>query len=100
VVMGSNNATTHAITRVSKVVYRELEGPIKNAFDYDPQQMRTTSKVVLTAAVARGSRVLATYASGTRVEVIDSIRTRYLVRIRGKVGWVDNTHLTLRHKIV
>jgi beta-lactamase class A len=100
VVMGSNNATTHAITRVSKVVYRELEGPIKNAFDYDPQQMRTTAKVVLTAAVARGSRVLGTYATGTRVEVIDSIRTRYLVRIRGKVGWVDNTHLTLRHKIV
>jgi beta-lactamase class A len=98
VVMGSNGATTHAITRVSKVVYRELQGPIRNAFAYDRQQMRATGKVVLTAAVARGSRVLGTYSSGTKVEVIDSIRTRYLVRIAGRVGWVDNTHLTLRHR--
>jgi len=100
VVMGSNGATTHAITRISKIVYRELEGPIKDAFDYDRQQMRATGKVVLTAAVFRGSHVLGTYGAGTKVEVIDSIRTRYLVRIAGRVGWIDNTHLTLRHKIL
>lgn len=100
VVMGSNGATTHAITRISTLVYRELEGPITDAFDYDRQQMRTTATVVLTAAVSRGSRVLGRYPSGTKVEVIDSIRTRYLVRIHGKAGWVDNTHLTLRHPIL
>jgi beta-lactamase class A len=100
VVMGSNGATTRAITRVSKLVYRELEGPIADAFHYDRQQMRATAGVVLTAAVSRGSHVLGSYPAGTKVEVIDSIRTRYLVRIRGKVGWVDNTHLTLRHPIL
>jgi beta-lactamase class A len=100
VVMGSNGATTHAITRVSKLVYRELEGPIKDAFDYDRQQMRTTGTVVLTAAVSRGSHVLGRFPTGTKVEVVDSIRTRYLVRIAGKVGWIDNARLTLRHKIL
>ena len=100
VVMGSNGATTHAITRISSTVYRELEGPIRTPFVYDRQQMRATGALVLTAAVSRASRVLGRYPSGTKVEVIDSIRTRYLVRIAGRTGWVDNAHLTLRHPIL
>lgn len=100
VVMGSNGATTHAITRVSRLVYSELEGATGRPFVYDRQQMRATGTVVLTAAVSRTSRVLGTYPSGTKVEVIDSKRTRYLVRIAGRTGWIDNTRLTLRHKIL
>ena len=100
VVMGSHGATTHAITRIAKVVHRELEGPIGTPFAYDRQQMKATGTVRLTAAVSRTSRLLGTYRKGTKVEVIDSIRTRYLVRIAGRVGWVDNTHLVLRHPIV
>lgn len=99
VVMGSNGATTHAITRISRLVYRELEGAVGPAFDYDRQQMRATGTLVLTAGVSRGSTVLGRYRPGTRVEVIDSRRTRYLVRIGGRTGWIDNTHLTLRHPI-
>jgi hypothetical protein len=100
VVMGSNGATTHAITRISSAVYRELEGAVKQPFVYDRQQMRTTAGVVLTASVSKRSRVLGRYPAGTRVEVIDSVRTRYLVRIAGRTGWIDNTHLTLRHPIL
>lgn len=100
VVMGSNGATTHAITRISRVVYRALEGPIGKPFVYDRAQMRTSATVTLTAAVSKGSRVLGRYPRGTKVEVIDSLRTRYLVRIAGRTGWVDNTHLALRHPIL
>lgn len=99
VVMGSNGATTHAITRISKVVYRGLEGPIRTPFVYDRQQMRATAAVVLTASASRTSHVLGRFPSGTKVEVIDSRRTRYLVRIAGRTGWVDNAHLVLRHPI-
>lgn len=99
VVMGSNGATTGAITRISRTVYRELEGAVRRPFVYDRQQMRATAGIVLTRAASRGSQVLGRYPAGTRVEVIDSVRTRYLVRIAGRVGWVDNTHLTLRHPI-
>ncbi|GAA2751227.1 serine hydrolase [Amnibacterium kyonggiense] len=100
VVMGSNGATTRAITRISRVVYRELEGPVKRPFAYDRQQMRATGALVLTRSVSRHSPVLGRFPKGTRVEVIDSMRTRYLVRIAGKVGWVDNARLTLRHPIL
>ncbi|WP_147392011.1 serine hydrolase [Amnibacterium setariae] len=100
VVMGSNGATTGAITRISRVVYRELQGRGGPSFVYDRQQMRATGALVLTAAVSRHSRVLGRYRAGTKVEVIDSMRTRYLVRIRGKVGWIDNARLTLRHPIL
>jgi beta-lactamase class A len=100
VVMGSNDATTHAITRISKVVYTGLEGPERTPFPYDRQQMKATGKLVLTAAVSRSSQVLGTFRTGTKVEVIDSRYTRYLVRIAGRVGWIDNAHLTLRHKIL
>lgn len=100
VVMGSNGATTRAITRISRVVYRELEGPVKRSFVYDRQQMRATGAIVLTASASRHSHVLGRFPKGTRVEVIDSMRTRYLVRIGGKVGWVDNARLTLRHPIL
>lgn len=100
VVMGSNGATTHAITRISRVVYRGLEGPIGRAFVYDRQQMRATGALVLTDSASRHSRVLGRFGAGTRVEVVDSVRTRYLVRIAGILGWVDNAHLTLRHPIL
>lgn len=99
VVMGSNGATTHAITRISKVVYAQLQGPAGRPFDYDRQQMRATGRLVLTASASRSSRVLGTFRAGTKVEVVDSRRTRYLVRIAGRVGWIDNAHLTLRHPI-
>ena len=100
VAMGSNGATTHAITRISKAVYRELEGTGRAPFVYDRQQMRATGRLVLTVAASRSSRVLGTYRTGTKVEVIDSRRTRYLVRIAGRTGWIDNAHLTLRHPIL
>jgi beta-lactamase class A len=100
VVMGSNGATTHAITRISKVVYRELEGAGRAPFVYDRQQMRATGRLVLTVSASRSSRVLGRYRAGTKVEVIDSRRTRYLVRIAGRTGWIDNAHLTLRHPIL
>ena len=100
VVMGSNGATTPAITRISKIVYRELQGNVGKTFVYHRQQMRATGSLVLTATPAKGSRVLGRFRAGTRVEVIDSIRTRYLVRIAGRVGWIDNTRLTLRHPIL
>ena len=98
--MGSNGATTHAITRISKAVYRELEGAGRAPFVYDRQQMRATGKLVLTVSASRSSRVLGTYRAGTKVEVIDSRRTRYLVRIAGRTGWIDNAHLVLRHPIL
>jgi hypothetical protein len=100
VVMGSNGATTHAITRISRAVYRELEGPVKKPFQYDRQQMRATGALVLTASASRHSRVLGRFRSGTQVEVIDSRRTRYLVRIAGRTGWIDNAHLALRHPVL
>lgn len=100
VVMGSNGATTHAITRISAAVYRELEGRIRSPFVYDRKQMRATGRLVLTTTASRASPVLGRYPAGTRVEVIDSVRTRYLVRIAGRTGWVDNTHLVLRHAIL
>lgn len=100
VAMGSNGATTHAITRISKAVYRELEGAGRAPFVYDRQQMRATGRLVLTVSASRSSRVLGTYRAGTKVEVIDSRRTRYLVRIAGRTGWIDNAHLTLRHPIL
>jgi beta-lactamase class A len=100
VVLGSNGATTAAITRISKVVYRGLQGRLRDPFGYDRQQMRSTGGLVLTAWVSRRSAVLGRYPAGTRVEVVDSIRTRYLVRIAGRVGWVDNTRLTLRHPVL
>ena len=99
-VMGSRGATTGAITRISRLVHRELQGPSGRAFHYDRQQMRATGPLVLTASVFRGSRVLGRWGAGTKVEVIDSIRTRYLVRIHGRTGWIDNTHLTLRHPVL
>ena len=99
-VMGSNGATIPSITRISKAVYQELEGPVKKAFRYDRQQMRATGPLVLTASASKSSRVLGRYGSGTKVEVIDSLRSRYLVRIAGRTGWIDNAHLTLRHKIL
>lgn len=98
-VMGSDGATTAAITRISSAVYRELEGTLRTPFRYDLQQMRATAALVLTASASRASRVLGRFPSGTKVEVIDSIRTRYLVRIAGRTGWVDNTHLALRHPV-
>jgi len=99
-VMGDRGATTGAITRISALVHRELQGPSGRAFHYDRQQMRATGPLVLTASAARGSHVLGRFGAGTRVEVIDSIRTRYLVRIHGRTGWVDNTHLTLRNPVL
>jgi hypothetical protein len=98
-VMGSNGATTGAITRISRLVHDELQGNGGARFRYDRQQMRATGPLVLTASAWRSSRVLGRFGAGTRVEVIDSIRTRYLVRIAGRVGWIDNAHLTLRHPI-
>jgi hypothetical protein len=99
-VMGSHGATIQAITRISRTVYRELQGPIGTPFVYDRQQMRATGPLRLTVAASPSSGLIATHPAGRRVEVIDSIRTRYQVRIAGRVGWVDSAHLTLRHPIV
>ena len=96
-VFGSNGATIPGITSITRLVQTRLEGPVAHPFVYQRQQMRTTAAVVLRAA-PRGARV-AGYGAGSLVEVIDSARSWYLVRIRGKVGWVPNTYLTLRSPV-
>jgi hypothetical protein len=97
-VFGSDGATVPSITKISRLVYTRLEGAVAHPFVYERQQMRTTGGVVLRTE-PRGSRI-AEYGTGTRVEVIDSARTWYLVRIGTKVGWIPNTCLTLRSPVL
>ena len=97
-VFGSDGATIPSITTISRLVYTSLEGPIAHAFVYDRQQMRTTGSVVLRSA-PDGS-LIGSYGTGTRVEVIDSARTWYLVRIGAKVGWMTNARLVLRSPVL
>jgi hypothetical protein len=97
-VFGSNGATIPSITRIARLVQTRLEGSVVHPFVYDRQQMRTTASVVLFSA-PHGSRIGA-YPSGSRVEVIDSARSWYLVRIGAKVGWMPNAHLVLRSPVL
>lgn len=97
-VFGSNGATIPSITRIARLVQTRLEGPVVHPFVYDRQQMRTTAAIVLRTAPG-GSRI-GGYPAGTRVEVIDSARSWYLVRIGAKVGWMPNTRLVLRPPVL
>ena len=97
-VFGSNGATIPSITRIARLVQTGLEGPVLHPFVYDRRQMRTTASVVLRSA-PRGTRI-GGYPAGTRVEVIDSVRNWYLVRIRAKVGWMPNARLVLRSPVL
>jgi beta-lactamase class A len=97
-VFGSHGATIPSITRIARLVQTRLEGKVVDPFVYDRRQMRTTGTVVLRRSP--GGDPIAAYPAGTRIEVIDSARTWYLVRIGAKVGWVPNARLVLRNAVV
>jgi len=44
--------------------------------------------------------MLKTYPKGTKIEVIDSIRNWYYVRVAGKTGWMLNSGMTLRNPLL
>ncbi|MFC0681825.1 serine hydrolase [Lysobacter korlensis] len=98
-VMGYNGATIPSITKISKLVYTHLQGSFPNPFLYDRQQMVSTAGVTLRSTAAASGKVVATYPAGTQIEVIDSIRNWYYVRVAGKLGYMLNTSLTLRNPI-
>jgi beta-lactamase class A len=97
-VFGSHGATIPSITRIARQVQTRLQGKVVDPFVYSRWQMRTTASVVLRDAP--GGALVASYGAGSRVEVIDSARTWYLVRIGTKVGWVRNATLVLRNPLV
>lgn len=99
-VFGSNGATIPSITRISRLVYAELAGPVGRPFVYDRHQMVTTGALDLRTTRSRSSTLIRTLSAGTPIEVIDSDRDRYLVRVGTRTGWVDNTLLTLRHPLL
>jgi beta-lactamase class A/flagellar hook assembly protein FlgD len=99
-VMGYNGATIPSITKISRLVYTHLQGGFSDAFVYDKQQMVSTGSVQLRSGAGSGSALVATYPSGTKIEVIDSIRNWYYVRVAGKTGWMLNSALTLRNPIL
>lgn len=98
-IMGYQGGTVSSITKISRLVYKHLQGGFTKAFRYERQQMVATGSLALHAGVGTGSAPLASYRKGSRVEVIDSVRNWYLVRIAGRTGWVVNTKLTLRNVI-
>jgi uncharacterized protein YgiM (DUF1202 family) len=99
-VMGYNGATIPSITKISKLVYTQLQGSFSTAFVYDKQQMAATASVQLRSGAAASTTLLGTYPAGTKIEVIDSIRNWYYVRVAGKTGWMLNTALTLRNPLL
>jgi hypothetical protein len=99
-VMGYNGATTGSITKISKLVYTHLQGSFPTAFVYDKQQMASTKTVELRSGAGSKTKLLRTYPKGTKIEVIDSIRNWYYVRVAGKTGWMLNSGMTLRKPLL
>ena len=54
----------------------------------------------LRAGAGSGSKLVGSYPSGTKIEVIDSIRNWYDVRVGGKRGWMLDTRMTLRNPLL
>lgn len=98
-VMGYHGATIPSITKISKLVYTELQGKFSTAFVYNPQQMKATAALTLRAGAGMSAKAITTFPSGTKVEVIDSTYDWYLVKVGGRTGWVPNTHLVLRSPV-
>lgn len=94
-VFGSGGATIPSITRISRLVYTHLQGPIAKPFVYQRQQMVTTDPLRLRASAPSG-RILLTVPKGTSVQVLDSRRLWYLVRVEGRSGWMHSGWLAAR----
>jgi hypothetical protein len=97
-VMGNRGATIPSITRISRLTYRHLQGASeKKLFSYSRQQMVATRTIALRSRPGGSAHIVRSYSKGTRVEVIDSTRRWYFVRIAGRTGWTLNTGLKLRN---
>ena len=99
-VMGYNGATTGSIVKISELVYTHLQGSFPTAFVYDKRQMVATGTVQLRSGAGSATKLLGTYPEGTNIEVIDSVRNWYDVRVGGKRGWMLNTAMTLRNPLL
>ena len=98
-VMGYNGADTASIMKISRLVYTHLQGDFTTAFGYQDQQMISNAKVTLRSGAGSTAKVLGSYPAGTAVQVIDSIRNWYYVKVGGKKGYMLNTALVLRHPV-
>jgi beta-lactamase class A len=97
-VMGTRGATIHSITRISKLIYRALEGPSDAPlFTYFPHQMATTTKTALRSSPSFRAGIVRLVSTETPVRVLSANRTWYRVIVGGRVGWINNTALRLRN---
>jgi beta-lactamase class A len=96
-VMGNRGATRHSITRISRLVYRELQERGGKLFQYSSKQMKTTAKVALRSAPGKNAPIVKWLPKGTLVQVTDARRRWYHVWADGRRGWAFNAGLTLRH---
>ncbi|RWZ64375.1 hypothetical protein ELQ92_06290 [Labedella populi] len=95
-VMGQRNATKTAIKEISKTVFLHLQGYPSSTptVTYPAAQMKTSSRTAIKSSP--GGTTTAMIAAGAKVEVINSQRAWYYVKVNGRTGWIPFTNLRSR----